>query len=62
MKHGSIMLGKMYIYSLVLNKFILNDKLNIKWQILDKVPSIINKGNNKITELRAILQRESQNS
>ena len=24
--------------------------------------SIVNKGNNKITELRAILQRESQNS
>ena len=25
-------------------------------------PNIINKGNNKITELRTILQRESQNS
>jgi hypothetical protein len=24
--------------------------------------SVVNKGNNKITELRAILQRESQNS
>jgi hypothetical protein len=42
MKHEFIMLGKMYIYSLVLNKFILNDKLNIKWQILDNVPSIVN--------------------
>jgi len=30
MKNGSIILGKMYINSLVLNKFILNDKLNIK--------------------------------
>jgi polyhydroxyalkanoate synthesis regulator phasin len=26
------------------------------------VPSEMNKGNNKITELRTILQRESQNS
>jgi hypothetical protein len=25
-------------------------------------PNILHKGNNKITELRAILQRESQNS
>jgi hypothetical protein len=28
----------------------------------DLLISLINKGNNKITELRAILQRESQNS
>ena len=26
------------------------------------VPLLLNKGNNKITELRTILQRESQNS
>jgi hypothetical protein len=28
----------------------------------DKKEVIVNKGNNKITELRTILQRESQNS
>jgi hypothetical protein len=28
----------------------------------DYIISLINKGNNKITELRTILQRESQNS
>jgi hypothetical protein len=32
-----------------------------KYQIYLKM-QIINKGNNKITELRTILQRESQNS
>jgi hypothetical protein len=26
------------------------------------IPTLLNKGNNKITELRTILQRESQNS
>ena len=26
------------------------------------MPTLVNKGNNKITELRTILQRESQNS
>ena len=30
--------------------------------LLSKYDSAVNKGNNKITELRAILQRESQNS
>jgi hypothetical protein len=29
---------------------------------IDSFRSLINKGNNKITELRTILQRESQNS
>jgi hypothetical protein len=33
-----------------------------KGKIVNKLYSIINKGNNKITELRTILQRESQNS
>ena len=58
------MLGKMYIYSLVLNKLILNDKLNIKRQILDKVPSIINifkkkiwrKTSKQLDELRNIIK------
>ena len=31
-------------------------------QNLQDVESLINKGNNKITEFRTILQRESQNS
>ena len=32
-----------------------------EWQLF-KIPSCVYKGNNKITELRKILQRESQNS
>jgi hypothetical protein len=30
--------------------------------IIDVIVIVMNKGNNKITELRTILQRESQNS
>ena len=36
---------------------------NIVWYTLEKHNCLVaNKGNNKITELRTILQRESQNS
>jgi hypothetical protein len=35
--------------------------INIKIKSVD-LEVIVNKGNNKITELRTILQRESQNS
>ena len=37
--------------------FIKNCFKNVAWKFI-----LINKGNNKITELRTILQRESQNS
>ena len=36
--------------------------LSCTWSMSDNTVSHINKGNNKITELRTILQRESQNS
>jgi hypothetical protein len=35
---------------------------NYKYASIDALSEIENKGNNKITELRTILQRESQNS
>ena len=38
---------------------IFNWRLNVQWQY---IVTIVNKGNNKITELRTMLQRESQNS
>ena len=34
----------------------------MQWTNKQKKQSSVNKGNNKITELRTILQRESQNS
>ena len=56
-----------YINILRLSTFCLSPfPLNIDILLFEWIPSIIdmhlNKGNNKITELRAILQRESQNS
>jgi hypothetical protein len=36
--------------------------ITVEEQNLQDVESLINKGNNKITEFRTILQRESQNS
>ena len=41
------------------NPLEVEDRLNLDLQVLD---NWANKGNNKITELRTILQRESQNS
>ena len=34
----------------------------VEFKMLTYIFKIVNKGNNKITELRTILQRESQNS
>ena len=39
-----------------------NNKLQVKLLLWDRTVTIMNKGNNKITELRTILQRENQNS
>jgi hypothetical protein len=36
--------------------------LALKWAVCDKSKDYLYKGNNKIIELRTILQRESQNS
>jgi hypothetical protein len=37
--------------------------IDLMWNIYNKMSGwMMNKGNNKITELRTILQRESQNS
>jgi hypothetical protein len=49
-KHGQIVICG-YVYHLF-----------IYVSLLNCFPWIMNKGNNKITELRTILQRESQNS
>ena len=49
-------------------KQLLDDTKNTIVQLMEggyrasEVANILNKGNNKITELRAIFQRESQNS
>jgi hypothetical protein len=40
----------------------LPSNINIDVNLLTKGSDLLNKGNNKITELRTILQRESQNS
>jgi hypothetical protein len=48
-----------------MNGLVNNDKYNTTQKTEDWATGIqwpINKGNNKITELRTILQRESQNS
>jgi hypothetical protein len=37
-------------------------KIKVKEQLVVRKDMDVNKGNNKITELRTILQRESQNS
>ena len=41
---------------------ILNGGREVVWHSFEKGPPKGNKGNNKITELRTILQRESPNS
>jgi hypothetical protein len=42
-------------------KYLYANKINhLRYRVLGQRP--VNKGNNKITELRAILQKESQNS
>ena len=48
--------SKRYIELCTANNYIREE------QNLQDVESLINKGNNKINELRTILQRESQNS
>jgi hypothetical protein len=51
---------KKHFPNILLSKYI---RGNIAMQIyLSAIAYTSNKGNNKITELRAILQRESQNS
>ena len=53
-----------YCHIYVTNIYLYNEE-NIVTQDVIKVGGIVtvvNKGNNKITELRTILQRESQNS
>jgi hypothetical protein len=40
----------------------MDDRINLTYKVYHRVSNLLNKGNNKITELRTILQRESQNS
>ena len=56
--NSSIIKTVMVTYSTNISKT--NDYLSPK--IIEQKNSMIYKGNNKITELRTILQRESQNS
>jgi hypothetical protein len=44
------------------NSFNPNKRLERSYVAMENFPRIANKGINKITELRTILQRESQNS
>ena len=43
-------------------KFLIKVALKCIFRAVKKISITVNKGNNKITELRTILQRESQNS
>ena len=52
------------MFDLFHDVFVFMKKYNNKAKVKDDIctTEIVNKGNNKITKLRAILQRESQNS
>jgi hypothetical protein len=50
---------KFDIYAFITGVSLVGTKIQIKYKLVE---TVLNKGNNKITELRTILQRESQNS
>jgi len=60
---GCIFISRRAIF-FFLSKTMLESSEFVLFRFLSKVvgPKSINKGNNKITELRAILQKESKNS